>query len=272
MTLPFGPTITEIKVAPLGPDQGFKCQLTFDDVFVIDNWQVRRNDEGQMSVYAPERLLPVQCDHCHQFTEQRLYCTVCGNRLPVNQKAAAPERRGSHSGAELLCRIIDPDYEDYVVENVLAIWRLAKMVPVVKRYNWRLCGPSVPIDIVRPDVFPLGSKTGLRALCSFDCNRHLRVYGVRIIDNRGKMLICPPERPVTRPCPNCGAEIPLKAAFCGECPHALGSVETGIVRKGRPVYHHPVAYPILANFRQYMESTVLRAYDARLQRQEPTDS
>jgi len=85
-------------------------------------------------------------------------------------------------------------------------------------------------------------------------NNGLAIHGVRLVEHKGKTLVCMPTRIQHSPCKSCGHKNPVSNKFCGACrtPFAAPQMER---------HYLDVIHPINSTVRSSIEKEVLSAYD-----------
>ncbi|MDD5217702.1 MAG: septation protein SpoVG family protein [Candidatus Omnitrophica bacterium] len=118
-------------------------------------------------------------------------------------------------------------------------------------------------------IFP--KETGDKKLLAFatitfdDC---FVVRDLKIIEGSKGIFVAMPSRRVKVSCPKCGHRNVVHSQFCNQCGGKLDAnllVETSSdddETKLRQSEHKDIAHPITAEFREYIQKTVLDAYRA----------
>ena len=75
-----------------------------------------------------------------------------------------------------------------------------------------------------------------------------------------------PSRKLTDRCPRCRGKNALRAKFCNECGGPLKPNRIGRDPQGRSRLHADIAHPINAAARKDMEQSILKEYDAEVER------
>ncbi len=108
----------------------------------------------------------------------------------------------------------------------------------------------------------------LRAYVSVTFDRVFVVRDIRIIDGKKGRFVAMPSRRIHDPCPSCGFRNPLTHTYCGSCgAHLPPSGEQKVPPSQQ---HKDLAHPITTEFREYLQSKILEAYERM--KQTPEDS
>ncbi len=84
-------------------------------------------------------------------------------------------------------------------------------------------------------------------------NQSIAIHGVRLVEHKGKTLVCMPTRIQHSPCKSCGHKNPVSNKYCGACrsPFTAPQMER---------HYLDVIHPINSSVRSHMEKEILTAY------------
>lgn len=99
----------------------------------------------------------------------------------------------------------------------------------------------------------------LKAYATVTFDNSFVVRNVKIIEGNKGLFVAMPSRKVQRACPRCRRNNPLNSRFCNNCGVALEMGRRMVY--SRQAEHQDIAHPINRNFRSYLESRVLEAYN-----------
>ncbi len=103
----------------------------------------------------------------------------------------------------------------------------------------------------------------LKAYASVTYDDSFVVRNIKIIEGRKGIFVAMPSRKLKKPCPNCGYSNPLRSKFCNQCGKSLEDTQAykDSLEMNRQAQHQDVAHPINAEFREYLQEKVLKAYE-----------
>ena len=89
------------------------------------------------------------------------------------------------------------------------------------------------------------------------------VRNIKIIEGKSGLFVAMPSRKPKVECGACHFKNDLGARHCCQCGHALTPVDrTRESPSGEGHTHRDIAHPITADFRRYLEQTLIEAYEA----------
>ena len=110
----------------------------------------------------------------------------------------------------------------------------------------------------------------LRAFCSITFDGAFVIRDLKIIQGAKGSFVAMPSRKLTDRCPRCGCKNHLRSCFCNQCGARLNEDRATKDEDGRAKLYADIAHPINSMCREQIQSKVLEAFDAELQRsQEP---
>ncbi|MCD5397721.1 SpoVG family protein [candidate division NPL-UPA2 bacterium] len=103
----------------------------------------------------------------------------------------------------------------------------------------------------------------LKAYATITFDHEFVVRDVKVIDGKKGFFVAMPSRKLRESCLKCRFGNEIRSKFCGQCGHRLehapqpleGSRET-------KSEHRDLAHPITSRAREYIQNTVLEAYEA----------
>ena len=110
-------------------------------------------------------------------------------------------------------------------------------------------------------------QTRLKAYATITFDRCFVVRNVKIIDGKNGVFVAMPSRKPKASCPTCQFRYDVGSRFCSQCGAALTrqtehAAGAGDLESPEAQAHRDLAHPITAEFRQYLQKTVLEAYEA----------
>ncbi len=114
-------------------------------------------------------------------------------------------------------------------------------------------------------IFPKeGLDKKLRAFATITFNHCFVVRDIKIIEGSKGYFVAMPSRRIKESCPKCGHRNVLRSHYCNQCGVNLPHLSTEIERESdldlRQAEHKDVAHPITAECREYIQQSVLEAY------------
>ena len=114
--------------------------------------------------------------------------------------------------------------------------------------------------------------TKLRAYATITFDNAFVVRNIKVIEGNKGLFVAMPSRRIEEPCPKCGAKNSLRSKYCNQCGSQLPVRELAHPehnaehhageRPARQSEHRDIAHPINAETRQYIQQTILTAYEA----------
>lgn len=110
----------------------------------------------------------------------------------------------------------------------------------------------------------------LRAFATITLDDCFVVRDVKIIEGTKGYFVAMPSRRMKEPCPKCGHRNAVRSKYCNQCgaglPPAPVETEAPAEPGVRQSEHKDVAHPITAECREYIQRTVLEAYQRETQK------
>jgi stage V sporulation protein G len=113
------------------------------------------------------------------------------------------------------------------------------------------------------------NRDWLLGFASVTFDRQFTFSDIKIIKGKSEKgnFLGMPSRKLEDRCPNCGEKNHLRARYCNGCGYRLDENRVLNGQKNvRANVHVDVAHPIHSEFRHYLQSSVIEAYNAELER------
>lgn len=114
-------------------------------------------------------------------------------------------------------------------------------------------------------IFPKeGADKKLRAFATITFDNCFVVRDIKIIEGNKGLFVAMPSRRVKESCPRCGHRNVIRSRYCNQCgtqlPMLMGEAEREVDIDLRQAEHKDVAHPITAECREYIQRSVLDAF------------
>jgi stage V sporulation protein G len=121
------------------------------------------------------------------------------------------------------------------------------------------------MKITEVRIFPKeGADKKLRAFATVTFDHAFVVRDIKIIEGSKGLFVAMPSRRVKEPCPKCNHRNVLRSRFCNQCGAHLPPPSGEEGHEGdadfRQSEHKDVAHPITVESREYLQRTILEAY------------
>jgi len=124
------------------------------------------------------------------------------------------------------------------------------------------------MEITEIRVFPKeGQDRKLKAYVTVTFDNAFVVRNIKIIEGKDHVFIAMPSRKLRFPCPKCSFKNEIESRFCNKCGAALPMVREEDLQQETPdakLNHRDIAHPITKDFREYLQSRVIEAYQKDL--------
>jgi stage V sporulation protein G len=124
------------------------------------------------------------------------------------------------------------------------------------------------MEITEIRVFPKeGQDRKLKAYVTVTFDNAFVVRNIKIIEGKDHVFIAMPSRKLRFPCPKCSFKNEIESRFCNKCGAALPLVREEDLQQETPdakLNHRDIAHPITKDFREYLQSRVIEAYQKDL--------
>lgn len=112
----------------------------------------------------------------------------------------------------------------------------------------------------------LSARDKLRAFASLTLDDTLVVRDIKIIEGQKGLFVAMPSRKLCDRCAACAAKNHIRARFCNECGARLADDRGELDERRRPRLYADIAHPISQEARDFVQSSVLKAYAEEFER------
>ncbi len=107
------------------------------------------------------------------------------------------------------------------------------------------------------------TKNKLRAFCTITIDDSFVVRDIKVIEGSKGLFVAMPSRKQKEPCPACNHLVDLGSKFCSHCGANIEGVASSEAVHGtdKQNQHKDIAHPITLECREYIQKTVLEAYE-----------
>ena len=121
------------------------------------------------------------------------------------------------------------------------------------------------MNITEVRIFPKeGVDKKLRAFATITLDNCFVVRDIKIIEGSQGYFVAMPSKRLKETCPKCGYRNVIRSRYCNQCgtklPQLLSKDTPSPDANLRQAEHKDVAHPITAECREYLQRTVLDAY------------
>ena len=100
----------------------------------------------------------------------------------------------------------------------------------------------------------------LKAYATITFDNSFVVRNIKVIEGNSGLFVAMPARKLKHFCPRCGKKVDLGSQYCNYCGTQLPPPPKDNVEDHRQATHQDLAHPINQEFRDYLQSKVLDAY------------
>jgi stage V sporulation protein G len=111
----------------------------------------------------------------------------------------------------------------------------------------------------------------LQAFCTITLDDDFVVRDIKIIDGSRGPFVAMPSRKLSDRCPRCGSKNHLRSKYCNECGSRQPVNRARSDNRGRARLHTDIAHPVNAKCRQFIEQSILEAFQIELERAKSPD-
>ena len=111
-----------------------------------------------------------------------------------------------------------------------------------------------------------GPSERVRAFCTITIDGGFVVRDLKIIEGPAGLFLAMPSRKLADRCPRCAAKNHLRARFCNHCGGKLNENRAPRDDQGRVKLHADVAHPINAECRDAIQTAVIAAFNAEVEK------
>jgi stage V sporulation protein G len=121
------------------------------------------------------------------------------------------------------------------------------------------------MEITEIRVFPKeGADKKLKAYATVTFDNAFVVRNIKIIQGASAMFIAMPSRKVKNPCLKCSFKNEVGSRYCNQCGSVLHAGAEESKEGDAKMDHRDIAHPITQQFRDYLQSRILQAYEKEL--------
>ena len=122
------------------------------------------------------------------------------------------------------------------------------------------------MKITEARIFPKAeTDKKLRAFATITFDDCFVIRDIKIIEGSRGLFVAMPSRRVKEPCPQCKHGNIVRSHYCNQCGARLEISAKPVSERGddaeRQSEHRDIAHPITAECREYIQKTVLEAYE-----------
>jgi stage V sporulation protein G len=104
----------------------------------------------------------------------------------------------------------------------------------------------------------------LKAYATVTFDNTFVVRNIKVIEGTSGLFIAMPSRKIKQPCPKCNFRNELRSKYCNQCGTQLPMVSRPAGQEttsSAHLEHKDIAHPITQSFREYLQKTVLEAFE-----------
>jgi len=109
-----------------------------------------------------------------------------------------------------------------------------------------------------------GQDKKLKAYATVTFDDAFVVRNIKVIQGVSGMFIAMPSRKLKNPCQRCYFKNEVGSKYCNQCGAELTEIEDDDTARDAKTEHRDIAHPISQEFRDYLQSEVLKAYQAEV--------
>ena len=118
------------------------------------------------------------------------------------------------------------------------------------------------MEITEIRIFPKeGQDKKLKAYATVTFENCFVVRNIKIIQGSDALFIAMPSRKMRHSCPKCNFKNESGSKFCNQCGSKLPDVQEDADAKAE---HRDIAHPITQEFREYLQTKVLEAFNKEM--------
>jgi len=107
-----------------------------------------------------------------------------------------------------------------------------------------------------------GADKKLKAYATITFDNSFVVRNVKVIEGNKGLFVAMPSRKTRYACPKCNFKNDARSKFCNQCGSSLPQNQQTVMENDPQAEHRDIAHPINQEFRQYIQKTILEAYEA----------
>ena len=121
------------------------------------------------------------------------------------------------------------------------------------------------MEITEIRIFPKeGQDKKLRAYTTVTFDNAFVVRNIKIIQGSSGFFIAMPSRKMKYLCPKCNFKNEVGSKFCNQCGASIGTGQQPISSTNAKTEHRDIAHPITQEFRVYLQTKILEAYEREI--------
>lgn len=121
------------------------------------------------------------------------------------------------------------------------------------------------MEITEIRIFPKeGLDKKLKAYATVTFDNAFVVRNIKIILGASGLFIAMPSRKMKYLCPNCHSKNEVGSKFCNHCGASIGSGLQRASNADAKTEHRDIAHPITQEFREYLQTKILKAYEKEI--------
>ena len=121
------------------------------------------------------------------------------------------------------------------------------------------------MEITEIRIFPKeGLDKKLKAYSTVTFDNVFVVRNIKIIQGSSGLFIAMPSRKMKYLCPKCHFKNEVGSKFCNHCGASLGSGQQQASNADAKTEHRDIAHPITQEFRDYLQTKILKAYEKEI--------
>lgn len=118
------------------------------------------------------------------------------------------------------------------------------------------------MEITEIRIFPKeGQDKKLKAYSTVMFDHAFVVRNIKIIQGGHGLFIAMPSRKIKQSCPKCRFKNEAGSKFCNQCGGGINVQDSQVNSADAKAEHRDIAHPITQQFREYMQSKILEAYN-----------
>jgi len=109
-----------------------------------------------------------------------------------------------------------------------------------------------------------GQDKKLKAYATVTFDQSFVVRNIKVIQGANGVFIAMPSRKMKYPCLRCNFKNEVGSKYCNQCGAELKPASEEDLARDAKAEHRDIAHPVTQEFRDYLQSEVLRAYEAQI--------
>jgi stage V sporulation protein G len=102
----------------------------------------------------------------------------------------------------------------------------------------------------------------LKAYATVTFDNSFVVRNIKVVDGNNGLFVAMPARKAKQFCARCGKKVDMGSRYCNHCGTNLPQAASEPTIQGRQSAHQDLAHPINQQFRDYLQTRILQAYDS----------